>query len=116
MGQKPLTIGVWLEYSPVQSLTGEGISRLASWIVRSLSERSDVRIVIALAKWSEAEFRQFLEEHQVAMDRVEILTSRRSTPLMIRLTLWMRMRKRRRRPRRLALWYRLGRLLWFNPV
>jgi glycosyltransferase involved in cell wall biosynthesis len=114
--KSPLVIGVWLEYSPVQSLTGEGISRLTSWILQSLSTRNDVRIVIAMAKWSEADFRAFFEDHQVTMDRVEILPSRRRTPLMIRLMLWIQTRKQRYRPRKKTLWYRAARALWLNPV
>src|SRR4051812_3543335 len=98
--QPPLTVGMWLEYSPAVEQRGQGISRLTAWLVRSLAARPEIRVVLATARWSEEDIRKLLLEHQVPMDRVEIITSRRRIPIALRVRAWLRDRARRERRRK----------------
>ena len=80
-----LSIGVWIESVPDVDLRGEGIARTLAAILRSLASRPDTRIVVALAKWSEAGFRRLLEDWEIPADRVTIVVSRKRDPIVIRL-------------------------------
>ncbi len=80
-----LQLGIWFEFGPAAAHMGEGISRASAWLIGALAADPQRRIVIATAKWSQADLLALLREHGVPLENIEILCSRDRIPVAARL-------------------------------
>jgi glycosyltransferase involved in cell wall biosynthesis len=104
---QPFKFGLWIQLPPFVPLKGEGIVTVLAEIILAATGRSDTKVVVAMAKWTEDLFKSLLRDHRIPLDRVEFLISRKRLPLLVRLRRFLH--TRHKKPPRPSL---LSRLKW----
>lgn len=77
-------IGIFLGYSPEQSIRGQGISRLLTFILNGILKNDDARVAIATPAWFKQDIIEFLQEENIDVSKIELITTDK-IPFIIRL-------------------------------
>lgn len=68
-------VGIFLAYAPEQSIKSHGISRLLTFIINGIVQNGDAKVIIATPSWSKQSIVEFLDEQQIDINKIELLTT-----------------------------------------
>lgn len=68
-------IGFFIGYAPEQPIKNQGIGRLMTFIINGILELENTSVVIATPGWYKAILIDFLQEQELDLDRIEILST-----------------------------------------
>lgn len=68
-------IGILLAFAPEQPIKNQGIGRLTAFIISAIQKDKDLKIVIAMPGWYKSTIIDFLEDHQIDVKEVELITT-----------------------------------------
>ncbi len=86
------SIGVFLAYSPDQSIKSHGISRLLSFMLNGMLQNDDNNVVIATPAWFEKSITEFMQDQQIDIKKIELLTTE-GVPYLLRIKDFLSKRK-----------------------
>lgn len=77
-------IGIFIGYAPEQPIKNQGIGRLMNFIINGILERNDTKIVIACPGWYKEILNDFLADHEIDANKIEVLSTKR-TPIILHI-------------------------------
>ncbi len=81
------------------------LSELMKW----LTQEPDVRVVVAMASWTQGIFRNAIRDAEIPLERLEIMTPGDRMPVAALAWEFVKARSKRVKPPRISVWRRLGR-------
>jgi len=68
-------IGILIAFAPGQPIKNQGIGRLTAFIITAILKDDKTKIVIAVPTWYEAMLLDFLADHHIDINQIELITT-----------------------------------------